>query len=210
MHDLLGHTLSVIVVKAQVARKLAGGDPAQAEQQAADIEEIGRVALGEVRQAVAGYRGRGLARELESARAALADAGITTEVRQDGPPAPAGADALLGWVVREGVTNVVRHSGGHRCEIDVRNSGGTVTVTIRDDGGGASGGSSAGHSAAPSAGGHGLDGLRERLADDGGTLEAGPCPDGGFRLTATVPVPVAVPASVPSSASAPVSRGACP
>jgi two-component system sensor histidine kinase DesK len=130
MHDLLGHTLSVIVVKAQLARKLASRDPAQAQQQAADIEEIGRVALAEVRQAVAGYRGRGLTRELEAARAALADAGITTEVRQDGPPAPPGADALLGWVVREGVTNVIRHSGGHRCEIEVRNSDGTVTVTI--------------------------------------------------------------------------------
>jgi hypothetical protein len=77
---------------------------AVAEQQAMDIEDIGRGALSEVRQAVAGYRGRGLARELEAARAALADAGITAEVLQDGPPVPAGADALLGWVVREGVT----------------------------------------------------------------------------------------------------------
>jgi len=96
MHDLLGHTLSVMVVKAQVARKLASRDPAQAAQQAMDIEEIGRGALSEVRQAVAGYRGRGLARELEAARAALADAGVTVEVRQDGPPVPAGADTLLG------------------------------------------------------------------------------------------------------------------
>ena len=210
MHDLLGHTLSVIVVKAQVARKLAGRDPEQAQQQAADIEEIGRAALGEVRQAVAGYRGRGLARELEAGRTALADAGIAVEVRQDGPPVPAGADALLGWAVREGVTNVIRHSGAHRCEIDARNDGGTLTVTIRDDGGGISAGSSAGLSAVP-AGGHGLDGLRERLAADGGTLEAGPCPDGGFLLTATVPAPGAVRASDPASASAAASasRGAC-
>ena len=193
MHDLLGHTLSVIVVKAQVARKLAGRDPAQAEQQAADIEEIGRLALSEVRQAVAGYRGRGLARELEAARAALADAGLTMEVRQEGPPVPPGTDALLGWVVREGVTNVIRHSGGHRCEIDVRNEQGTVTVSVRDDGGGVCAGLSAGSSAAPSTGGHGLDGLRERLAANGGTLETGPCSGGGFLLTATVPVPVAVP-----------------
>ena len=215
MHDLLGHTLSVIVVKAQVARKLAGRDPAQAQQQAADIEEISRAALGEVRQAVAGYRGRGLARELEAARAALADAGITTEVRQDGPPIPPGADALLGWVVREGVTNVIRHSGGRRCEIDVRDCGGSVTVTIRDDG------PSSSASAALTAGGHGLDGLRERLAADGGTLAAGPCPGGGFRLTATVPVPVSVSATTRAPASAqvqapaspvqaPASDGACP
>jgi two-component system sensor histidine kinase DesK len=197
----------VIVVKAQVARKLVDRDPAQAQQQAADIEEIGRVALAEVRQAVAGYRGRGLTRELEAARAALADAGIITEVRQDGPPVPPGADALLGWVVREGVTNVIRHSGGRRCEIEVSNSGGTVTVTVRDDGGGVAAGPSAVPSAVSTAGGHGLDGLRERLGADGGTLEAGPAPDGGFLLTATVPVPVAVPASASGAASISVSRG---
>jgi two-component system sensor histidine kinase DesK len=191
MHDLLGHTLSVIVVKAQVARKLAVRDPAQAQQQAADIEEIGRAALGEVRQAVAGYRGRGLARELEAARGALADAGITAQVRQDGPPVPPGADALLGWVIRESVTNVIRHSGGHRCEIDVRDAGGMVTATIRDDGPCVP--SSVSSSASLTAGGHGLDGLRERLVAHGGTLTAGPCPGGGFLLAATVPVPVVVP-----------------
>lgn len=183
LHDLLGHTLSVMVVKAQVTRKLAARDPELAAQQALDIEEIGREALTEVRQTVAGYRGRGLARELEAARTALAGAGLTVAVRQDGPPVPAGADALLGWVVREGVTNVIRHSGGHECQVEVRNDGGCATVTIRDDG---TGEPAAG--ALPS-GGHGLDGLRERLAADGGTLIAGPGPGGGFRLTATVPVP---------------------
>ena len=183
LHDLLGHTLSVMVVKAQVTRKLAARDPELAAQQALDIEEIGREALTEVRQTVAGYRGRGLARELEAARTALAGAGLTVAVRQDGPPVPAGADALLGWVVREGVTNVIRHSGGHECQVEIRNDGGCATVTIRDDG---TGEPAAG--ALPS-GGHGLDGLRERLAADGGTLIAGPGTGGGFRLTATVPVP---------------------
>jgi two-component system, NarL family, sensor histidine kinase DesK len=186
MHDLLGHTLSVMVVKAQVARRLASRDPAQAAQQATDIEEVGRAALSEVRQAVAGYRGRGLARELEAARAALADAGVTAELRQDGPPVPAGADTLLGWVVREGVTNVIRHSGGRQWQIEVHSRDGRVTVTIRDDGGGTLAGTQS--PGAPS-GGHGLGGLRERLAADGGTLEAGPRADGGFCLTATVPVP---------------------
>jgi two-component system, NarL family, sensor histidine kinase DesK len=189
MHDLLGHTLSVMVVKAQVARKLASRDPAQAAQQAMDIEEIGRGALSEVRQAVAGYRGRGLARELEAARAALADAGVTVEVRQDGPPVPAGADTLLGWVVREGVTNVIRHSGGHQCQIEVHSRDGRVTVAVSDDGGGepALTGEAAPGGGGPS-GGHGLNGLRERLAAEGGTLEAGPRPGGGFCLTAAVPV----------------------
>ena len=190
MHDLLGHTLSVMVVKAQVTRKLVSRDPAQAERQAMDIEEIGRGALSEVRQAIAGYRGRGLARELEASRAALADAGITAEVRQDGPPVPAGADALLGWVVREGVTNVIRHSGGRHCQIAVHSQDGRVSVTISDDGGAAAP-PSPGEAAPPvTAGGHGLKGLRERLAADGGTLEAGPRDGGGFRLSAAVPVPV--------------------
>ena len=182
MHDLLGHTLSVMVVKAQVTRKLVTRDPAQAEQQALDIEDIGRGALSEVRQAIAGYRGRGLARELEAARGTLADAGIAAEVRQDGPPVPAGADALLGWVVREGVTNVIRHSGARQCQIAVHSEDGRVTVTVSDDGGGTPALAAAG-------GGHGLGGLRERLAADGGTLEAGPRPGGGFRLTAAVPAP---------------------
>ena len=192
LHDLLGHTLSVMVVKAQLIRKLATKDPALAEQEATDIEDIGREALAEVRQTVAGYRGRGLARELEAARTALAGAGLTVAVRQDGPPVPAGADALLGWVVREGVTNVIRHSGGHECQVEVRNDGGCATVTIHDDGaGGVSSGavsSEVGAAGVLPSGGHGLDGLRERLTADGGTLTAGPAPGGGFRLTATVPV----------------------
>jgi len=198
LHDLLGHTLSVMVVKAQLIRKLAPRDAALAAQEALDIEDIGREALAEVRQTVAGYRGRGLARELEAARTALAGAGLTVAVRQDGPPVPAGADALLGWVVREGVTNVIKHSGGHECQVEVRNDGGCATVTIHDDGAGAvafeagapSGSSAAGAAGVLPAGGHGLNGLRERLTADGGTLTAGPAPGGGFRLTATVPVPV--------------------
>jgi two-component system sensor histidine kinase DesK len=197
LHDLLGHTLSVMVVKAQVTRKLVTRDPALAAQAALDIEDIGREALAEVRQTVAGYRGRGLARELEAARTALAGAGMSVAVRQDGPPVAAGADALLGWVVREGVTNVIRHSGGHECQVEVRNDGGCATVTIHDDGAGAVSPEAGSAGALPS-GGHGLDGLRERLAADGGTLTAGPAPGGGFRLTATVPVPASV------------SAGACP
>lgn len=152
-----------------------------AAEQAADIETVGRQALTEVREAVTGYRGRGLARELEAARIALADAGFTAVIRQDGNPMPAEADALLGWVIREGVTNVIRHSGGHRCEIDVRHANGAITAEIRDDGDGKP-------SAQLPPGGHGLEGLAERAAAAGGTLEAGPRSDGGYRLTVSLPV----------------------
>ncbi|MXQ66583.1 hypothetical protein GQ466_21420 [Actinomadura rayongensis] len=168
LHDLLGHTLSLMVVQAQAVRRIAERDPALAARQAADIESVGRDALGEVRQAVAGYRGRGLAAELDAARSALAAAGIEPVVRRSGDPPPA-ADALLGWAVREGVTNVVRHSGARTCEITWEDD----VLSIVDDG------SAAG---APS-GGHGLRGLRERVADAGGSLTAGPRPGGGFALT---------------------------
>jgi two-component system, NarL family, sensor histidine kinase DesK len=180
LHDLLGHTLSVMVVKAQAVRRLAARDPGLAAEQAADIETVGRQALTEVREAVTGYRGRGLARELEAARIALADAGLTAVIRQDGNPMPAEADALLGWVIREGVTNVIRHSGGRRCEIDVRHAEGAATAEIRDDGSG-------GPPAKLPSGGHGLDGLAERAAAAGGTLEAGPCAGGGYRLAVSLP-----------------------
>ncbi|WP_019631073.1 sensor histidine kinase [Actinomadura atramentaria] len=175
LHDLLGHTLSLMVVKAQAVRLVAGRDPAVAAQQAADIETVGREALGEVRQAVAGYRGRGLAAEFEAARAALADAGVEPVVRRTGPPLPDAADALLGWAVREGVTNVIRHSGARTCTLTLRNGGGSAVLEVADDGRGG----------APR-GGHGLRGLRERVGEAGGEVAAGPRPDGGFLLTVTV------------------------
>jgi two-component system sensor histidine kinase DesK len=184
LHDLLGHTLSLMVVKAQAVRRLATRDPALAAEQAADIETVGRQALTEIRQAVTGYRGRGLAAELDGARTALTDAGISPIIRQEGPPLPPEGDALLGWVVREGITNVIRHSGARNCEIDVRHDGGTATVEIRDDG---TGEPSAGPWGGPSTG-HGLDGLAERMAAAEGTLDAAPRRGGGFRLQATLPI----------------------
>jgi two-component system, NarL family, sensor histidine kinase DesK len=182
LHDLLSHTLSVMVIKAQAVRKLAPRDPRLAAEQAADIEKVGRQALTEVRQAVTGYRGRGLSRELEVARTTLADAGFTTAIKRDACSLPEHIDAMLGWVVREGVTNVIKHSGGHQCEIDLRQADGQVILEIIDDGNGdrASGD-------LPS-GGHGLGGLMERTAAEGGTLRAGPRRGGGFRLIATIPI----------------------
>jgi len=181
VHDLLGHTLSVMVVKAQLVRKLASRDPESAARQAEDIERAGRQALSEVRKAVTGYRGRGLTREIEAARIALTDAGLTVDVRQEDPPVPDDADAVLGWVIREGATNVIKHSGGRRCQIEVRHDNGMASVEITDDGTGEVTG------ALPS-GGHGLSGLGERITAAGGTLEAGPRIGGGFRLAAAIPV----------------------
>jgi two-component system sensor histidine kinase DesK len=190
LHDLLGHTLSLMVVKAQAVRRLAQRDPAVAAEQAGDIEDVGRRALREVREAVTGYRGRGLTAEIDGARTALADAGIDVVIRQEGPPLPPEPDALLGWVVREGTTNVIRHSRARHAEIDVRHRAGQVVAEIRDDGAG--GDSGDGVDGDPGDGevaaGHGLSGLRERLAAAGGTLEAGPRRGGGFRLAVTLAV----------------------
>jgi two-component system, NarL family, sensor histidine kinase DesK len=176
LHDLLGHTLSVMVVKAQAARKLIPRDGELAVEQAADIETIGRDALRQVRLAVSGYRGQGLSAEIDGARTALRDSGIELTVRRRGTPLPDEAGALLGWVVREGVTNVIRHSGAACCEIAVDGRDGTAVLSIRDDGRGGS---------APQ--GNGLQGLTERIGGAGGRIEAGPAETGGYLLTVTLP-----------------------
>ena len=177
LHELLGHTLTLIVVKAQVVRRLAEQEPAAAAAAAVDIEQIGRQALTEVREAVTGYRERAFATELDGARAAMADAGIEVSVETVGTPLPPIADSVFGWAVREGATNVIRHSGARHCAILVRREGEAATLEIRDDGRGGKPGST----------GNGLRGLRERLAAAGGTLSAAPAAGGGFALVATLP-----------------------
>ncbi|MFD7012899.1 sensor histidine kinase [Streptomyces sp. NPDC059161] len=184
LHDLLGHTLSVIVVKSEAARRIARRDLDAALGQVADIESVGRQALTEIREAVTGYREGSLATELDRARSALSAAEVEPVVRQSGPPLPAQAEALLGWVVREAVTNVVRHSAASRCEIVVDGSPERVTLKITDNGKGAP----AAPVPAPRIGGTGLKGLTERLAAAGGSLTAGPAPRTGFQVTAELPV----------------------
>ncbi|MEV8389915.1 MULTISPECIES: sensor histidine kinase [unclassified Streptomyces] len=203
LHDLLGHTLSVIVVKAEAARRVAPRDLAAALEQVSDIESVGRQALTEVREAVSGYREGSLATDLDRARSALAAAGIEPVVRQSGPPLEPGTEVLLGWVVREAVTNVVRHSAATRCLITVDGSPERVRLTVTDDGAGAAVRTGAGRAAGAAGaaedsvpyGGTGLKGLTERLAAAGGSLEAGrvtgasaDAPGQGFRVTAVLPV----------------------
>ncbi|WP_443051529.1 ATP-binding protein [Streptomyces sp. NBC_00234] len=183
LHDLLGHTLSVIVVKSEAARRLAPRDLGAALEQVSDIESVGRQALTEIREAVTGYREGSLATEMDRARSALSAAGIEPVVRQSGPPLPAQSEALLGWVVRESVTNAVRHSAASRCEIEVEGSPERVRLKITDNGPGVRS-----EQDAPARTGTGLKGLTERLAAAGGSLEAGPVERGGFRVTAVLPV----------------------
>ena len=177
LHDLLGHTLSVMVVKAQAVRRLAAQDPDAAASHAADIEHIGRQALVDVRQAVHAMRAPTLAEELDNALRSLDAAGIATSVT--GPNAtPGPADEVLAWVVREAATNVLRHSGASTCRIEVGQRDGSVELTVADDG--------VGISREPSLRLGGLDGLRNRLRAAGGELHVEPAGE-GYRLVATLP-----------------------
>jgi two-component system, NarL family, sensor histidine kinase DesK len=171
LHDILGHSLTVITVKAELAGKLVERDPARAVTEIADIERLGREALADVRSTAAGYRGVGLAAELSRARGTLAAAGISADLPNSVDQVPGDYRELFGWVVREGVTNVVRHSKASTCTVRLTPN----SVEVVDDGIGPNDGASDGT-------GSGLAGLRERVESADGTFEIGPAPEGGFRL----------------------------
>jgi two-component system sensor histidine kinase DesK len=177
LHDLLGHSLSLIVLKSELARRLAERDPARVLQEVGDIESVARQALADVREAVSGYRQRTLTDELDNARAVLGTAGVDAVVRTSGGPLPDQLDGLFGWAVREAVTNVVRHARATRCEITVTYDGTRAALQVDDNGRGVD-------AYIP---GNGLTGLTERVEDAGGSVAAGPLPAGGFRLTAHLP-----------------------
>ncbi|MFC7385642.1 sensor histidine kinase [Sphaerisporangium rhizosphaerae] len=180
LHDLLGHSLSLIVLKSELAGRLAESGSSKATGEIRDIESVARMALQEVREAVTGYRQRGLSEELDSARAALDAAGVNVVVRTTGTPLPDTLDGLFGWAVREGITNVVRHARARRCEITVTYHEGKAGLEVTDDG----------HGDGTYEPGSGLTGLAERVQAAGGTLDAGPSAGGGFHLRVTVPAPV--------------------
>ncbi|MFB4301192.1 sensor histidine kinase [Actinomadura sp. NTSP31] len=184
LHDLLGQSLSLIVLKSELARRLGERDADRAMAEVSDIESVARQSLADVRAAISGYRRRNLAEELDGARAVLAAAETEAVVRTSGAPLPDPVDALFGWAVREGVTNIVRHARARRVTITVGRAGGEAALEIVDDG--------CGEAAAGHAPGHGLEGLAERVAAAGGTVSAGPRDGGGFRLALRVPLaPVA-------------------
>lgn len=173
LHDVLGHNLTAITVKASLARRLLETDqPVDAAlSEIRDVEELSRRTLGEVRATVAGQRRMSLPEELASARTALRAAGIEADLPLSAQDVETRLEEPLAFVLREGVTNVVRHSSAHRCSVRF----GRRWVEIVDDGVGS-----------PGDAGNGLSGLAERLAAVDGTIEAGPLPTGGFRLKAEV------------------------
>lgn len=177
LHDLLGHSLSVIALKSELAGRLIKNTPGLAAHEVEDIENVAREALREVREAVAGYRQPTLAAELAGGHEALTAAGIEYHVDQDHAPLPPAVEAVLAWTVREGMTNVMRHSQATRCAIRITSKDGQATVEVVDNGRGGT----------PEAG-SGLDGLRERVLERGGTLTAESLPHEGFRLRVTLPL----------------------
>jgi two-component system sensor histidine kinase DesK len=157
LHDILGHSLTVITVKAELAQRLLDVEPGRARNELADLERLSRDALADVRRAVEGYRELTLPGELARARTALGAAKIEARLPGSADDVPTELRELFAWTVREGVTNVIRHSGARTCE--VRLSSGSAEV--RDDGTGPNSSSSAGS---------GLAGLRERAVAAGAAV----------------------------------------
>lgn len=186
LHDLLGHSLSLITLKSELAGRMLPAHPEKAAQQVTDIEQVSRQALVDVREAVTGYRRRRLAAELAGAQVALTAAGVSAElpVEPDLTGVPEESESALAWALREAVTNVVRHSGAGRCTVELLRrqtlDGPVLELSVEDNGSGASG-------RGP---GNGLTGLTERLEKVGGALEAGGTRH-GFRLVARVPTGLA-------------------
>ena len=172
LHDILGHSLTVIKVKAELANRMLDLDPARARAELEDLERLSRDALSDVRRAVEGYRDLTLPGELARAREALRSADIAADLPNSTDEVPTELRELFAWTVREGVTNVIRHSGATTCTIRLA----ADRVEVRDDGEGA---------AAPTRSGHGLDGLRERAAVLGAVLVTRTLEPRGFALEVT-------------------------
>ena len=184
IHDILGHSLTVITVKSELAARLMDADPQRARSEIEDVETIARGALADVRATVSGVRGVTASGELAAVRRALAAAGVEAELPSSTETIPAQHRELVGWVIREGVTNVIRHAGASRCRIRISEH----DVTIDDDGRGPAAPALVG---SPSS--TGLQGLRERVESVGGSLRFGAGELGGFTLTASLPAPAALP-----------------
>ncbi|QCB51618.1 sensor histidine kinase [Rhodococcus sp. PAMC28707] len=170
VHDILGHSLTVITVKAELAGRLIDLDPARAAVEIAQVEALAREALGDVRSTVSGARRVDIAVELGNARSALDAAGIGADLPADADDVPLRNRELFGWALREGVTNVIRHSGAQRCSVALDRT----SIVVSDDG--------RGMGTDMASEGNGLRGLGERVKAANGTLVLGSGKSGGFRV----------------------------
>lgn len=178
LHDLLGHTLSVIALKSELARKLAERDGSVAASHIGEVEQVAREALKQVREAVTGMRSAQIAAELLNARLALVGAGLQFEARVDPlPPLDPPQENALAMALREATTNVLRHATARRVEVELSRVGRAVQLQVQDDGRGCV--------ASP---GNGLTGMRERVEAIGGRLQVDSAPGTGTRLRVLLPL----------------------
>ena len=175
LHDVLGHTLSVIILKSELAGKLIERDPERAKAEIADVEHTSRAALAEVRSTIRGYRANSLEAELKQAQAALETAGVTVKCEAAEVRLSSAQESVVALMVREAVTNVVRRAGARNCLLRLTPVNGSCRFEIQDDGRG--GGAIEGN---------GLRGMRERIEALGGTLQRETTP--GTRLTIEFPI----------------------
>ena len=175
LHDVLGHTLSVVVLKSELAQKLIARDPSRAAAEMGDVERIARDGLAEVRQAITGYRSSGLAEEIDRMRDTLVAAGIDATIDSRTMPLAPAQETALSLALREATTNVIRHAAATRCHVRFYAQDGSVLLEVEDNGRGGD---------APF--GNGLTGMRERIQALGGVLrrETGH----GTRLLIKLPI----------------------
>lgn len=175
MHDVLGHTLSVIILKAELAGKLIDRDTERAKSEIGDVERISREALAEVRHTICGYRTEGLKVEFERAKSTLETAGVVVEYSSEKVDIPPTQESVLALMLREAVTNIVRHAQAKSCRIRLQQENNLYRLEIQDDGQGGQ-----------MVEGSGLRGMRERVEALGGKLlyEA----DSGTKLTVILPL----------------------
>jgi two-component system sensor histidine kinase DesK len=175
LHDVLGHTLSVVVLKSELAQKLIARDATRAAAEMAEVERIAREGLAEVRQAITGYRSSGLAAELEHVRETLVAAGIQATIEAGSVTLPPAQETALSLALREATTNVIRHAAATSCHIRFYAQDGSVLMEVEDNGRGGS---------APF--GNGLTGMRERIQELGGVLKRET--ERGTRLLIKLPI----------------------
>lgn len=201
MHDIVAHSVSVMVVQAGAARRMVTRDPAAAVVAAGEVEETGRAALRDMRRVIGVLRNDGDEAAAESRTPAAlepqpgmadvaelvstcCDAGLDVRVRTDGEvrPLPSGVELAAYRIIQEALTNTMKHAGPARAEVRIAYDDDVLTVVVADDGRGV------GLDADPDGAGHGLPGMRERVTVYGGDLDAGPHPGGGFRVRARLPL----------------------
>jgi len=186
LHDLLGHTLTVITVKLDLARRLLSLDAERARQEIVEAEQTARTALTEVRQAVAGYRSEGLDVEIARARQSLLSAGVKMTAHLAAVRISANQANVLCLALREAVTNIVRHARATECHVALGESHGSIQFTIEDDGVGG-----------PFAEGNGLRGMRERIQSMSGMVKLTSAANAGTSLVITLPADNASQAKAP-------------